>query len=91
MQKIIEFSSFKFYYGKNNKNTNINKDKLCGRLGLQIENLPYRFYNYDNFIKILKKNKAIKSYSWYIHHYEKPYKSNNKEIYDGAIIFDIYS
>ena len=91
LQKIIEFSSFKFYYGINNKNKIINNDILCGRLGFQIENIPYRFYNYDNFIKILKKNETIKSYSWYIHHYEKPYKRNDKEIYDGAIIFDIYN
>ena len=56
-----------------------------------MENLPYRYYSYDNFITSLKKNSIINSYSWYIHYYEKPYKVNENEFYDGAIVLDIFN
>ena len=92
LKKTIEFSSFKFYYGKSKDNLGINSKEVCGRLGFQIENLPYHYYDYDNYnlVKVLKKNEKINSYSWYIHYYEKPYRKNDKEIYDGVIIFDIF-
>ena len=91
LKNTIEVPQFKFYYGKRNNHKKNNNNKLCGRLGFQLENLPYHYYDYFNFITTLKKNEIIKSYSWYIHHYEKPYKKNDKEIYDGAIIFDIFN
>ena len=35
-----------FYYGNRNDNTNDNK-KICGKLGFQISNSPFRFYEYE--------------------------------------------
>lgn len=89
LKKTTEFSPFIFYIGKQKYNINNNKG-ICGKIGFQIDNAPYKYYEYDNFIKSLKKYNKIESYSWYIHYYEKPYKKNENEYYDGAIIFDIY-
>ena len=91
LKEKTEISQFQFSFGS--KKDNIYKDnkKMCGILGFQIENLPYRYYEYDSFIKILKKQSKINSYSWFIHYYEKPYKTSENENYDGAIIFDIFN
>ena len=91
LKKTTEIFPFKFYFGYNKNNINKNNKEVCGKLGFKIDNSPYYYYEYDNFIKILKKNEKISSYSWYIHYYEKPYKRNEKEIYNGAIIFDIFN
>ena len=91
LKKTTEMFPFKFYFGTKDNNINNNNKEVCGHLGFKIDNSPYQYYEYDNFIKILKKNSKISSYSWYIHYYEKPYKKNEKEIYDGAIIFDIFN
>ena len=90
LKKTTELSSFIFYIGKQKFNINNNKG-ICGKMGFSIDNAPYKFYEYDNIIKILKKNSKIEFYSWYIHYYEKPYKKNENEYYDGAIILDIYN
>ena len=71
-----------FYYGKGKE---YKSEKLCGKIGMQIENSPFRFYEYENFINTLKTNKLINSYTWYIHYFG----NNDKNNYDGAIIFDI--
>ena len=92
LKEKIEFFQFNFFIGNNRKNGNdINSKEICGLLGFQIDNLPYHYYEYDNFITSLKKQSIINSYSWYIHYYEKPYKINEKEYYDGALIFDIFN
>ena len=75
----------KFYYGNRKDNTNNNK-KICGKLGFKILNSPFRFYEYENFITILKQNGIVNSYSWYIHYFE-----NKKNDFNGAIIFDIFN
>ena len=90
LKQTTELSPFIFYIGKQKSNINNNKG-ICGEMGFQIDNAPYKYYEYDNFIKILKKNSKIEFYSWYIHYYDKPYKKNENECYDGAIIFDIYN
>lgn len=90
LKQTTELSPFMFYLGKQKNNINNNKG-ICGKMGFQIDNAPYKLYEYDNFIKILKKNSKIESYSWYIHYYEKPYKRKENEYYDGAIIFDIFN
>ena len=36
----------------------------------------------------MKKKDLINSYSWYIHYYKKPF---SKELYDGAIILDLFN
>ena len=74
-----------FYYGNRDDNTNNNR-KICGKLGFQIGNSPFRFYEYENFITILKQKKVTNSYSWYIHYFE-----DKKNDFDGAIIFDIFN
>ena len=89
----INLKSFKeipliFYYGIKKENIIKNNKKLCGKLGFKIENSPFRFYDYDNFITVLKKNNVINSYSWYIHFFDNDKKINN---FDGAIIFDIFN
>ena len=91
LKEKTEISQFQFSFGS--KKDNIYKDnkKMCGILGFQIENLPYRYYEYDSFIKILKRHSKINSYSWFIHYYEKPYKTSENENYDGAIILDIFN
>ena len=91
LQNTTEIFPFKFYLGYRKNSINKNNKQIYGKLGFKIENSPYHYYAYDNFIKILKKNEKINSYSWYVHYYEKPYKKNDKEIYDGAIIFDIFN
>ena len=91
LEDKIVLSPFLFYFGNRNNNEYKNNKKICGILGFQIENKPFHYYEYDNFIKILKNNLIINSYSWYIHYYEKQYKKNENEYYDGAIIFDIFN
>ena len=78
--------SFPFYYGTRKENAYKNDKKICGELGFQIDNGPFRFYDYDNFISLLKQNGIINSYSWYIHYFNNINKKND---FDGAIIFDI--
>ena len=73
-----------FYYGSNSENNNDNK--ICGLIGFQDGNVPYRLYDYENFVSVLKKNKITNSYSWYIHYFDEKNKINN---FDGAIILDI--
>ena len=89
LKQKTEIDDF-FFYLESKKNSNNNK-KICGRIGFQLENKPYHIYHYYNFIGELKKNSKIFSYSWYIHFYEKPFKKNENEIYDGAIVFDVLS
>ena len=72
LKSTIELSDFLFYYGYKDNNINKNNKQICGKLGFQIDNLPYFYYEYDNFIKMMKKKELINSYSWYIHYYEKP-------------------
>ena len=91
LKQTTELSPFIFYYGKLSINLNKNSKDICGKIGFQIDNLPYRSYDYDNFITILKKNSKIESYSWFIHYFEKPYKKSEKEFYNGAIIIDIFN
>ena len=95
LKKKYDFSKFEFFIGNRKANSNINnnteKTKICGILGFQMENLPYHYYEYDNFITSLKKSSIINSYSWYIHYYEKPYKINENEFYDGAIVLDVFN
>ena len=89
LKNKTEIFPFNFYFG-NNKNNKKGKG-ICGRIGFQKENIPYHIYEYENFIRFLKKNSKIISYSWYIHYFETPFKKNDNEIYDGAIIFDIFN
>jgi hypothetical protein len=57
LKKKFEFSKFEFFIGnrKENSNGGTENKKICGILGFQLENLPYRYYSYDNFITSLKK------------------------------------
>ena len=89
LQKTIEVSDFIFYFGNRNKNEN-NYKNICGVIGFELENKPFHFYEYVNFLNMLKKKTIINSYSWYIHYYEKTYKINENEYYNGSIIIDIY-
>jgi len=89
----INFSSIKeiplmFYYGSNDEKLDINdkNDKLFGHIGFKLGNAPFRLYEYEDFISVLKKNKLINSYTWYIHYFDEKNKINN---FDGAIILDI--
>ena len=91
LKEKTDISQFKIVYGKRKKNMKKDNKEICGIIGFQIENLPYHYYGYDNFIKILKKHSKIDSYSWFIHYYDKPYKINDNEYYDGAIIIDIFN
>ena len=77
-----------FYYGSREENphNDDNNRKIIGQLGFKIDNTPFRFYDYENFISVLKKNQIINSYSWYIHYFDENNKINN---FDGAIIMDI--
>ena len=74
-----------FYYGSNGANINNNK-KICGIMGFQNENIPFRLYEYENFISELKRKKIINSYSWYVHYFDDKNKKNN---FDGVIVLDI--
>ena len=89
LKETTELFPFKFFYGTRYNNKK-NKE-ICGQLGHKIDNSPYHYYEYENFIRTLKKYELISTYSWYIHYFEKPYKKNEKEFYDGAIIYDIYN
>ena len=91
LNKIVELYPFVSYFGNKKSNINKNNKQICGKIGFQIENRPYRLYEYENFITMLKKNSKINSYSWYIHYYETPYKKSENENYDGAIIFDVFN
>jgi len=91
LNKIVELYPFISYFGNKKSNINKNNKQICGKIGFQIENRPYRLYEYENFITMLKKNSKINSYSWYIHYYETPYKKSENEYYDGAIIFDVFN
>ena len=88
LKSTIEFSDFLFYYGHRKDNINKNNKQICGKLGFKLDNLPYHNYEYENFIRMMKQKGLINSYSWYIHYYKKPF---GKELYDGAIILDIFS
>ena len=56
LKEKIEFFQFNFFIGNNRKNGNkINNKEICGLLGFQLDNLPYHYYEYDNFITSLKK------------------------------------
>ena len=91
LKNKIEISSFIFYL-LNKNNDNNKKDKpLCGKIGFKLENSPYRMYEYENFIGILKRKSIINSYSWYVHYFEKPMKYKENKFYDGAIIIDIFN
>ena len=76
-----------FYYGYKKDNINKNDNKICGKIGFKIENGPFKFYDYDNFITLLKQKEIIHSYSWYIHYFDNN-KINN---FDGAIFLDIFN
>ena len=91
LNKLVELYPFISYFGNRKSNINKNNKQICGKIGFQIENRPYRLYEYENFITMLKKNSKIISYSWYIHYYETPYKKSENEYYDGAIIFDVFN
>ena len=80
--------SLMFYYGSKEENFNMNdkSNKLFGLIGFKQGNDPFRLYEYEDFISVLKKNKLINSYTWYIHYFEEKNKINN---FDGAIILDI--
>ena len=84
----VELPNFLFYYGYQINNINKKNKQICGKIGFQLENLPYHYYEYENFIRMMKKKELITSYSWYIHYYQKPF---GKELYDGAIILDIFN
>ena len=86
--KTVKEIPLVFYYGIREENIIKNDKKLCGILGFKIGNGPFKFYDYDNFITLLKKNNIINSYSWYIHFFDEKNKINN---FDGAIIFDIFN
>ena len=90
LKQKIELDNFLFYLGKKKNNININNKDICGKIGFQLENKPYIIYHYYNFISFLKQNDKKISYSWYIHYYEKPFKKNVNEIYDGALVFDVF-
>ena len=75
-----------FYYGYRHDNINKFNGELCGRLGFKLGNSPYRFYDYENFMTILKNNKIINSGSWYIHYF-----NDNKNGFNGAIVIDIFN
>ena len=73
-----------FYYGQRNDNIYKNNKEICGQLGFKLTNNPYRLYDYENFMNILKQNQIINSYSWYIHYFNE-----NKNGFNGAIVIDI--
>ena len=75
-----------FYYGNNKENIDKNGRTICGKLGFKIGKSFFKLYEYENFITILRNNKLINSYSWYVHYFDD--KKNN---FDGAIIFDIFN
>ena len=91
LNKLVELYPFISYFGNRKDNINRNNKQICGKIGFQIENRPYRLYEYENFITMLKKNSKINSYSWHIHYYETPYKKSENEYYDGAIVFDVFN
>ena len=68
----MTLNNLSFLFGKNRYQREIyDIKKICGYIGLQIEynNLDYKEYN---FIKILKKENIIPSYTWsilYFNHY----------------------
>ena len=57
LKSTIELPDFLFYYGNKNDNINNNNKQICGKLGFQIENLPYYLYEYENFIGMMKKKR----------------------------------
>ena len=66
LSENISLNNLSFLYGINiNKREIYDIKKICGYIGLKIEynNLNYKEYN---FIKILKKERIIPSYSWSI-------------------------
>ena len=79
-----------FYYGSREENSFLNdkNKKVIGQMGFQLENRPFRLYEYECFINQLKKNQIINSYSWYVHYFDNTNKINN---FDGAIIIDIFN
>ena len=87
--KSIKEMTLPFYYGSRDENSFLNdkNKKIIGSMGFQLENRPFRLYEYESFIEQLKKNKIINSYSWYVHYFDNSNKINN---FDGAIIIDIF-
>ena len=79
-----------FYYGSREENSFLNdkNKKVIGQMGFQLENRPFRLYEYECFINQLKKNQIINSYSWYVHYFDNENKIND---FDGAIIIDIFN
>ena len=88
--KSVKEMTLPFYYGSRDENSFLNdkNKKIIGQMGFQLDNHPFRLYEYESFIEQLKKNKIINSYSWYVHYFDNSNKINN---FDGAIIIDIFN
>ena len=66
LNENITLNNLDFLFGTNRYNKDIHDiNKICGYIGLQIEysNIDYKEYN---FIKILKKERVIPTYTWTI-------------------------
>ena len=93
LNKNISINNLSFLYGiNNNKKELYNMSQICGYIGLQIESGNESLKEY-NFIKILKKNRIISSYTWsiifLINSKLSDYKMIGKNIinkYDGFLL-----
>ena len=92
LNENITINNLLFLYGVNTYIKEIiNMDQICGYIGLQLEykDIPYKE---NNFIKLLKQNNAISSYTWSIIFFNYSfdnYKNINENIrnkYEGFLI-----
>ena len=95
LKNILEVSNFSYFLGdyifKDDEKDSIEPNKFCGYFGI-IDR--YYLLSYpENFIRYLKKEKIIDTYSWSIFFFNKDYAYNiNEEIqnkYDGLYIVGI--
>ena len=92
----ISLNNLSFLYGINNyKKELYNMSQICGYIGLQTESGD-EFLKEYNFIKILKKNRIISSYTWTIIYFDNStlnkYKMIGQNIinkYDGFLLSGI--
>lgn len=85
LKEYISLDNLNFLYGNNTFKKNIfNDEQICGFIGLHTESKEETHKDY-NFIKVLKRNKIITSYTWSIIFFNK-YNLNNNELINENII-----
>ena len=57
--KSMKETELIFYYGQRNDNIYKNNKEICGHLGFKLTNNPYRLYDYENFMNLLKQHQII--------------------------------